>query len=976
MFISRCSDAGVIKPKENFLREQLMDHLFKNYQKYEIPGVFNRTTTVVTVYMTITEITSIDVRMMDYTTYLLLRQEWQDPRLAWNHIPYFRNYTKSLSSPKLKDQLWLPDLFFRNGKEGRIHQMTLPNYLTRISPDGNVLYSQKITMRFSCQMDLKTFPMDAQTCHINIGSVGYSVNELRFIWRANQPIELVNGMQIAEFSSPERVEALDCNEFPTDENSSCLTATFVLSRQLGSWFSSVYITNFLIVIASWHSFWVDIEAQPARVSLGLLTLLGLITQASGISANLPRVSYIKAIDVWNIACITFNVSVLIEFAVASNMRTNPGKQPEKWRLNARDALRAEVEGWCIGCRKAFIQRQKKARGGSGSDLETALIHAIYPDVASRANLFPNDVLQPDNLKSRRDESAEKESSDNDSEIIDLGQVSDDGEGEDVEEKKKMKPKRKVSKIDVYSRYLQTYKPEPTKMLPLSLLLPLAHLILAQNNETLGAANSTSMREQIMDYLFENYQKHERPGAAIKEPTVVIVYITVTAITSVDVRMMEYTADMMLRQEWRDVRLGWDKHPIFKQYNKNLVAPQLKSELWLPDLFFRNGKEGRLHKMTLPNYLIRISPDGNILYSQKITMRFSCQMDLANFPMDSQDCNMNIGSYGYEYSELQFVWRNDTPVSMSPGMQISEFNSPENVISYDCSAESSTSTGNYTCLELRFTLSRELGSWLSSVYIPNFLIIIASWHSFWVDLDAKPARVTLGLLTLLSILTQASGVSSSLPRVSYIKAIDVWNIACIIFDVGVLIEFTIASHVARRIKTEDWKDDVRNAVRHELSRWCTTCQQVFYQRGPSASGIYLSSAGYPEASPRKYIDSANATALALKRGKLEFCEEMERVLIEVFLPEEMSKSRIFPTDIAQSKADIQQNMITTDSLNAALLPFEEDHDFPVPKSDELPTRKPKKISEIDGYSRFLFPACFTLYNCFYWLYYLVLVNEKK
>ncbi|KAM7542482.1 hypothetical protein Aperf_G00000018604 [Anoplocephala perfoliata] len=496
---------------------------------------------------------------------------------------------------------------------------------------------------------------------------------------------------------------------------------------------------------------------------------------------------------------------------------------------------------------------------------------------------------------------------------------------------------------------------------------------AQTNATAVAYNGTSMREQIMDYLFENYQSHERPGAATKVPSVVIVYITVTAITSVDVRMMEYTANMMLRQEWRDPRLAWDKHPVFKQYTKNLVSPLLKSKLWLPDLFFRNGKEGRLHKMTLPNYLIRITPDGNILYSQKITMRFSCQMDLANFPMDSQDCNMNIGSYGYEYSELQFIWRNDTPVSMSAGMQISEFNSPEDVISYDCSARSSTSTGNYTCLEMSFTLSRELGSWLSSVYIPYLLIIIASWHSFWVDLDAKPARVTLGLLTLLSILTQASGVSSSLPRVSYIKAIDVWNIACIIFNVSVLIEFTIASHVARRIKTEDWKDDVRNAVRHELSRWCATCQQVFYQRGPSASGIYFSSAGYPEASPRKFIDSANATALALKRGKLEFCEEMERILIEVFLPEEMSKSKIFPSEVGQSKAEIQQNMILTDALNAALLPSE-DRDFPVPKSDDLPTRKPKRISEIDGYSRFLFPACFLLYNCFYWLYYLVLVHK--
>ncbi|KAL5966584.1 Glycine receptor subunit alpha-3 [Taenia solium] len=456
------------------LREQLLEHLFKDYQNYEIPGAFNKTTTVVTVYMTITEITSVDVRMMDYTTYLLLRQEWQDPRLAWNNIPRFRNYTKNLVSPELKEKLWLPDLFFRNGKEGRIHRMTLPNYLTRISPDGNILYSQKMTMRFSCQMDLKTFPMDAQTCHINMGSYGYSLKELRFVWRSIQPIELSDGMQIAEFNSPESVVAQDCNALPTDENSSCLNATFVLSRQLGSWFSSVYITNFLIVMASWHSFWVDIEAQPARVALGLLTLLGLITQASGISQNLPRVSYIKAIDVWNIACIIFNVSVLIEFAVASNMRSTKSRRPERWRLNARVALRAEVEGWCVGCRKAFLQRQKYVSGSDGSfgsiDLETALIQAIYPDLGSRSNLFPNDVLQPKDLLSSKniafdihntkvhwtDEGTEGGNDDDEADDVkEVGLMSENDEvteSEPLGERKK-KTQRRVSKIDIYSRWL-------------------------------------------------------------------------------------------------------------------------------------------------------------------------------------------------------------------------------------------------------------------------------------------------------------------------------------------------------------------------------------------------------------------------------------------------------------------------------------------------------------------------------------------
>ncbi|VDM23748.1 unnamed protein product [Hydatigera taeniaeformis] len=471
--------------KEVPLREQLLEYLFRDYQNYEIPGAFNKTTTVVTVYMTITEITSVDVRMMDYTTYLLLRQEWQDPRLAWNNIPRFRNYTKNLVSPKLKDKLWLPDLFFRNGKEGRIHRMTMPNYLTRISPDGNILYSQKMTMRFSCQMDLKTFPMDAQTCHINMGSYGYSLKELRFVWRPVQPIELSDGMQIAEFNSPESVVAQDCNAFSTDENSSCLNATFVLSRQLGSWFSSVYITNFLIVMASWHSFWVDIEAQPARVALGLLTLLGLITQASGISQNLPRVSYIKAIDVWNIACIIFNVSVLIEFAVASNMQCTKTRRPERWRLNAREALRAEVEGWCIGCRRAFLQRQQNVSDSNSGfvsvDLETALIQAIYPDIESRSNLLPNDILQPkvrfnntdltvdihdaivlgiDEEMEDRNYDDDDDGDDDDSNFAngakDSGAMTEAGkrvEPESAGGEKKTKNKRRVSRIDIYSRLL-------------------------------------------------------------------------------------------------------------------------------------------------------------------------------------------------------------------------------------------------------------------------------------------------------------------------------------------------------------------------------------------------------------------------------------------------------------------------------------------------------------------------------------------
>jgi uncharacterized protein YqfA (UPF0365 family) len=58
------------------------------------------------------------------------------------------------------------------------------------------------------------------------------------------------------------------------------------------------------------------------------------------------------------------------------------------------------------------------------------------------------------------------------------------------------------------------------------------------------------------------------------------------------------------------------------------------------------------------------------------------------------------------------------------------------------------------------------------YIPSVLIVLLSWVSFWLTIDAVPARISLGILTVLTMTTQRSAGTASLPRVSYVKAIDV------------------------------------------------------------------------------------------------------------------------------------------------------------------------------------------------------------
>ena len=67
----------------------------------------------------------------------------------------------------------------------------------------------------------------------------------------------------------------------------------------------------------------------------------------------------------------------------------------------------------------------------------------------------------------------------------------------------------------------------------------------------------------------------------------------------------------------------------------------------------------------------------------------------------------------------------------------------------------------------------------------------SWLSFWVKLQIAPARVTLSIATFLTISQQQSTFIQGLPKVSYVKAIDIWMTVSSIFVFATLLEYALA-----------------------------------------------------------------------------------------------------------------------------------------------------------------------------------------
>ena len=64
-----------------------------------------------------------------------------------------------------------------------------------------------------------------------------------------------------------------------------------------------------------------------------------------------------------------------------------------------------------------------------------------------------------------------------------------------------------------------------------------------------------------------------------------------------------------------------------------------------------------------------------------------------------------------------------------------------------------------------------------VYVPASLIVIISWLSFWLNRAATTARVGLGVAALLTMTTLTASTNAALPKISYVKAIDVFLCAC-------------------------------------------------------------------------------------------------------------------------------------------------------------------------------------------------------
>lgn len=307
------------------------------------------------------------------------------------------------------------------------------------------------------------------------------------------------------------------------------------------------------------------------------------------------------------------------------------------------------------------------------------------------------------------------------------------------------------------------------------------------------------------------------------PVKVKVRLDVDTLTRLSEKDMELTITFTIYQIWRDIRLT-------RKSDKVLVIPNgLASKIWKPDITIQSAIRTFLLKSTAETDLLRIHPHGKMHYLIKLTAVVNCVMEFHNFPLDRQTCRLILFSLGHYENEVKLDWQsqknlialhsvdtlssfkfyrhrrhvdtvpfcfnytdgemenrmpNEFGIKKSFGIQPYPINSSRPLMP-DCY--------NKNFLVQEFEFRRYFISVFFISYLPAIVMVTMGGLSTYIDPKSSPARVGMGITSILTVSTLIQGLKSSLPNVNYLTGLDIYLWSCFLFVGFCLVEYAYINY---------------------------------------------------------------------------------------------------------------------------------------------------------------------------------------
>jgi len=464
-------------------------------------------------------------------------------------------------------------------------------------------------------------------------------------------------------------------------------------------------------------------------------------------------------------------------------------------------------------------------------------------------------------------------------------------------------------------------------------------------------------KEILDHLLHRQRYDKRIKPPVEGSLRVNVSVVLLSLSSPDESSLHYEVEFLMHQRWFDPRMIHDDGQRYEYLN----GIHHHADIWKPDIYFI--KHGTFKENLSPsNIALRIHRNGTVLYSMRRHLVLNCEGDLHIFPFDSPMCTFAIESVSFTRNQMDFHWaganrieedEESGSIALSPVLKRHNAYLIHNETFY-CD-ELDEWRGDFSCLKVRLHFTRDKAFYWTTVFIPGIILVTSSFVTFWIEWNAVPARVMLGVTTMLNFFTTSNGFRSNLPVVSNLTAMNLWDAVCMGFIYTSFLEFVVVNYLARWVQDPDIQKRKRDNAILDSLRIVTTTLDLKHPGKPGTLGAGL-----------LHLDGEFKSKLKDVKGKI---------------PSDLAHK--FPgTHIQEQKGLSEDSTVTMlsscgskyddDTLeHGEHLPLDVDREpsvEPPPVEEEPKGYSLIQVKKIDVYSRRIFPILFFIFVFYFFIRY--------
>lgn len=278
------------------------------------------------------------------------------------------------------------------------------------------------------------------------------------------------------------------------------------------------------------------------------------------------------------------------------------------------------------------------------------------------------------------------------------------------------------------------------------------------------------------------------------------------IADISDREQVFTVDIFVEVAWQDPRLA------VQDSSAGDLRTVAADEIWNPRLTVVNsrGLDVRLPEVAT------VDRQGNVVVRQRLTGPLAVDLDLYDFPFDTQRLPIEVVSYQYTPSDIVFsgdselVTRLDTLSSKGWTYTALE---PEPFVF-------SLRDGDRGGAAITFAVMAERKSvyYIYTLALPMTLILFLGWMVHWLPMEVVPARMGTASATVFSLIAFGVSFRLTLPKIAYLTDADRFVLYSTLL---VLVSLAVT------IVTIRWANSGRVAAAERLTRQARLAFPVVY-----------------------------------------------------------------------------------------------------------------------------------------------------